>query len=105
MALRQTDVCMTGLVPWSSSDWQSKLRRTLRTKLDAEPEPAVEARPLGPLSQAGLPALPSPPLGQAFAVLEALLDLAERRRSHSELSSASQAHRDRWALLPAPETV
>ncbi|KAK9905588.1 hypothetical protein WJX75_002584 [Coccomyxa subellipsoidea] len=86
---------LSGLVPWSSSDWQSKLRRTLRTKLDAEPEPAVEARPLGPLSQAGLPALPSPPLGQAFAVLEALLDLAERRRSHSELSSASQAHRDR----------
>ena len=95
---RQT-VCIAGLVPWSSSDWQSKLRRTLRSHLDAEPEPAVEARPLGPLSQAGLPTLPSPPLGQAFAVLEALLDLAEGRRLHSELSSASQAHRDRWAGL------
>ena len=80
---------------WSSSDWQSKLRRTLRATMDAEPEAVMEARPLGPLSQAGLPALPSPHLGQAFAVLEALLHLAERRRMQTETSPAAQAHSDR----------
>ncbi len=88
-------MCVPGLVHWSSSDWQSKLRRTLRSTLEGQPEAAVEARPLGPLSQAGMPALPSMPLGQVFAVLEALLDLAERRRLHSDPSSTPQSHRDR----------
>ena len=39
----------------------------------------LEAPPMGPLAQAGLPALPSPPLGEAFAVLEAWLGLAQRQ--------------------------
>lgn len=55
----------------------------------------MEARPMGPLSQAGLPALPSPHLGQAFAVLEALLHLAELRRMQIDASPAAQAHWDR----------
>lgn len=91
-------MCVAGLVQWSSSDWQSKLRQTLRSTLEGQPEPAVEARPLGPLSQAGMPALPSMPLGQVFAVLEALLNLAERQRLHNEPSSTPQSHRDRWEM-------
>jgi hypothetical protein len=56
---------------------------------------AAEARPMGPLAQAGLPALPSPALGEAFAVLEAWLGLAERQPPWG----AQRAHWDRCLPL------
>ena len=54
-----------------------------------------EAHAMGSLAQAGLPALPSPPLGEAFAVLEAWLGLAR----HKPPWDAQRQHWDRCGLL------
>lgn len=86
-----------------SSDWRSSLlRRGSGQSASAQVEgdagsSGLDARPMGSLAQAGLPGLPSPALTEAFAVLEAWLDLAERRPGGS--------NRTHWDRCPCFECL